>query len=197
MHAELELLVCSGGLRGKQHTYALVDERVAPTPPLRGDDALAELTRRFFSSHGPATVRDFTWWASLTAGDARRGIELAGSELRGVEVDGRTYWSGAATRRGRTGRPVAHLLPCYDELVVGYSESRDVLDVRGLGRDRSGVRTRLEHLVLLDGQLAGYWRRTPAVETRLLRRLDPAERDAVDEAIARYERFAGLPARAS
>src|SRR5262249_30734041 len=27
MHAELELLICSGGLDGKQHTYALVESR--------------------------------------------------------------------------------------------------------------------------------------------------------------------------
>ena len=126
MHAELELVICSGGLDGRQQTYALLDEHVGPTQPLRPDDALAELTRRYFSSHGPATVRDFTWWASLTVGDARRGVELAGPELARTEVEGRTYWSSASPRRWRVGRPIAHLLPCYDEYVVGYSESRDV-----------------------------------------------------------------------
>ena len=59
MAAELAAVVVSGGLRGKQQTYALVDERVPPTPPLDADEALAELTRRYFVSHGPATVKDF------------------------------------------------------------------------------------------------------------------------------------------
>ena len=85
MHAELELLICSGGLDGRQQTYALVDERVEPTAPLGRDEALAELTRRYFGSHGPATVKDFTWWASLTVGDARRGIELVETELNSLQ----------------------------------------------------------------------------------------------------------------
>lgn len=198
MHAELELLICSGGLSGKQQTYALVDERVAPTPAIRGDDALAELTRRFLRSHGPATVKDFAWWASLTVGDARRGIGLTAAELHGAEVDGRTYWSASARPHAHKSRPSAHLLPCYDELVVGYAESRDVIDVRALAAARPGARTRLNHLVLLDGQLVGYWRRTsardaPAIETELLRALDAAERDAVGDAVSRYSRFVGLP----
>lgn len=192
MHAELELVICSGGLDGRQQTYALLDERVGPTQPLRADDALAELTRRYFSSHGPATVRDFTWWASLTVGDARRGVELAESELARTEVEGRTYWSAASPRRWRVGRPIAHLLPCYDEYVIGYSESRDV------GGLRSGGRARLDHLVLVDGQVAGSWRRIVTsrqmtIEAKLVRQLDEAERRALDETVERYGRFVALP----
>ena len=199
MHAELELLICSGGLDGKQQTYALVDERVEQTPPLRGDDALAVLTRRYFRSHGPATVKDFTWWASLTAGDARRGIELVEAELERTEVDGRTYWSAPTRRRGRIERPVARLLPSYDEYIIGYSESRDVLDVGTLGGLRPGLRTRLDHLVLVDGQVVGSWRRlltrgAMTIEAQPLRELDEPERRAVEAAVERYGRFVALPA---
>lgn len=192
MHAELELVICSGGLDGKQQTYALLDERVGPTQPLRGDDALAELTRRYFSGHGPATVKDFAWWASLTVGDARRGIELAGPALVLTEAEGRAYWSASSPRRTRVARPVAHLLPSYDEYVVGYSESRDVAGLRPGGGGR------LEHLVLLDGQVVGAWRRTVTpramtIETKLVRELDEAERRALDETVERFGRFVALP----
>jgi Winged helix DNA-binding domain len=65
MHAELEGLICSGAMRGKQHTYALLDERVPPASMLTHEEALAELTRRFFTSHGPATIKDFAWGRSI------------------------------------------------------------------------------------------------------------------------------------
>ena len=67
MHAELEGVICSGPRRGKQFTYALLDERVPATKPKARDEALAELAKRYFASHGPATVRDFAWWSGLTA----------------------------------------------------------------------------------------------------------------------------------
>jgi hypothetical protein len=50
MHAELELLLCSGGLRGRQQTYALVDERVPRT-------ARSRATRRSRSSRAATCGR--------------------------------------------------------------------------------------------------------------------------------------------
>src|SRR5207244_3131169 len=76
LHAELDAVMCSGARRGKQVTYARLDERVPPTPPLERDEALAELTTRYFASHGPALVRDFAWWSGLTVTDIYRGLEL-------------------------------------------------------------------------------------------------------------------------
>ncbi len=88
MHAELEGIICSGPRRGKQFTYALIAERVPRTPRLSRDEALATLSRRFFRSHGPATVRDFVWWSGLTTVDAKRGLEM--NKARREEVGGHT-----------------------------------------------------------------------------------------------------------
>ena len=91
MHAELEGLVCSGPLRGKQFTYALVDERV-PKAKARGlDDALAELTRRYFASHGPSQVHDFAWWSGLTLKQVQAGVASV-PDLSRETVDGKTWY---------------------------------------------------------------------------------------------------------
>ena len=92
MHAELEGLICSGAMRGKQHTYALLDERVPATRTLEREEALAELTRRYFSSHGPATIKDFAWWSGLSTSDVKVGLELNTSQLETARVDGQAYW---------------------------------------------------------------------------------------------------------
>lgn len=201
MYAELNALVCSGVPKGKQQTYALVDERVPRTAPLDRDEALSELARRYFASHGPATARDFRWWSSVTSADAKRGIEAAAKTLERMDVKGRVYWLGDASTIPRKGRaPAAHLLQCYDECIISYSESRDLMfaDARGMPSAVSG--TLSPHAILLRGHFAGFWRRvvkanSVGVELRRFRLLGRGEERAVEDAVARYGKFLGMPAR--
>src|SRR5882672_12876990 len=98
MRAELEAIVCSGAMRGKQHTYALLDERAPKAKALGEEAALAQFTKRYFTSRGPATVTDFSRWSSLTAAEGRAGLALVGKELESKVIDGKTYWFGPAPR---------------------------------------------------------------------------------------------------
>ena len=113
LRAELDGVICSGPREGKQFTWALLDERVPETPALARDEALAELTRRYFTSRGPATVQDFVWWSGLTAADARAGVAMVRPRLDQDVIDGKTYWRAAsktpAAPRGANGVPAAAL----------------------------------------------------------------------------------------
>jgi hypothetical protein len=181
MIAELERAICSGPMRGRQHTYAAFDDRVPPGGSRGRDDALAQLASRYFGTRGPATARDFRWWAGLSAADGRRAID--GAALTSFEVDGRTYWQGDVHPSRLPAR--AELLQCYDEIVVSYTESRDVL---GGGAEVLAGRTDdgFLHPVLHCGRVAGRWRvgRDGAVAVRV----EPGV--PIDGAVARYERFA-------
>jgi len=75
MQAELDAVICSGPRRGKQFTYALLDERVPMVRVRSRDDSLTELARRYFTSHGPAQLHDFAWWSGLSIADARAGLD--------------------------------------------------------------------------------------------------------------------------
>ena len=202
MRAELEGLVCSGALRGKQHTYALLDERAPKSKKLDRDTALAELTRRYFTSRGPATIKDFSRWSSFTMSDCRSGVEAVRSELHEEKIGDRTYWLSEGSPRPK-GRPdkVVDLVQIYDELVMGYSDSRDVLRPADLSEPPS-LSTPLMHAVLLDGQLVGHWnpeqsRGSVVVETSLYRTLNRPETKALRDAVERYGRYRGVPARLS
>jgi Winged helix DNA-binding domain len=161
MECELEAVICSGALSGTQQTYALLDERVPATHPFDRDAALVELARRYLTSHGPATVQDLRWWSSLTAGEIKEALEMLDSHVQSRTIDGITLWSMASDMALRPTVRTVRLLPAYDELLVGYTQSRFFGDPRAAAaraawRDRSlpnGV-------VLLDGAVAGYWRRT-------------------------------------
>ena len=185
MHAELERVICSGPQRGKQPTYALLGER-APRPTRRSrDEALAELTERYFRSHGPATVRDFAWWSGLPTADAKRGLEMTGARRR--MIDGHTYWTLDRLKPGETRRALVHLLPIYDEYFVAYR------DLDAVPR-RAGSRGALEQALVVGGQVAGTWKTARkadglVVDVVTAKRLSAVERRAVAEEAARYGRF--------
>ncbi len=97
MVAELEGLICSGVMKGKEQTHALLDERAPEATRFSQDVALAELVLRYFTSHGPATVKDLGWWASLTLTTVRESLAQAGDGLRS-----RTALAGSVLVRDRT-----------------------------------------------------------------------------------------------
>ncbi len=198
MRAELDGAICSGPRRGKQFTYALLEERVARSAALERDAALFELARRYFTTRGPATVDDFAWWSGLTKADAKRGIEAAATHLDHDSIDGRSYWFPAAKRPLRIPSTLAHLLPNYDEYFVGLKD-RGAFSAR---LKASAVKARTDalsgHTLFVDGQIVGGWRRTLAgrtvvVDLRPLIRLREAERRAVGAAVGRFGEFLALP----
>jgi hypothetical protein len=195
LNAELSGVLCSGELRGKQHTYALLEERAPNARSLGRDDALAELTLRYFTSHGPATAKDFRWWSSLTLGEIKQGLEMAGSNLEQEALDGKTYWFAGTPVRRRPKAPRVHLLQPYDEIVVGYTESRSVLDRSGIARGR--FLDFFGGAVLVDGQVTGRYKRKIAndevrVEATLFRSLDRAETASLEAAAGRLGTFLDL-----
>jgi hypothetical protein len=160
MQAEIECLITSGGLAGKQQTYALLDE-MAPMAPSAagpsGDEALVELTRRYFTSHGPATIADFRWWSSLTVAEIKRGLEMVGGELEKRSIDGQEYWASTFDLPTGPDEPRAHFIQGLDEYFVGYQKTRSAADVAGSGP--RGYDRGFYHTFVLDGQVAAAVRR--------------------------------------
>ncbi|HEX6399012.1 MAG TPA: winged helix DNA-binding domain-containing protein [Actinomycetota bacterium] len=160
-HCELRAVIGSGGLDGKQQTYALLDGRVPDRRPRDREEALVELTRRYLRSHGPASVRDLSWWSGMTMGDLRTALADLGDAVRSEPVDGVTlWWSADAPGRPRAPRR-PHLLQTYDELVVGYTETRFLGDPnRERARAAWGDRTLPSGGLLVGDRIAGHWRRS-------------------------------------
>jgi hypothetical protein len=192
MHAELEELVCSGPRRGKRHTYALLDQRAPETPALTRDEALSELTLRFFRSRGPATVADFTAWSSLTVADAKAGLQMAGEELDTTLDEKGTSWIGGAGGGASPSAPGAYLIPMYDEMGIGYKDLRMVLA-------QPPPREGLNRPIVIDGRTVGSWKRTMAkravtIEATVFTELSSGDRSALEAAVERFGRFMELPA---
>jgi hypothetical protein len=195
MHAELEGLICSGPKRGKQFTYALLEERVPPAPALSREAALAELVRRYFTSHGPATVHDFAWWSGLTVADARAGLAMWGNRFEHATVNGKEYWFAPAAPPAIPRR--ALLLPTYDEYGIAYKDRGAFYDPADVGKPEAGYLEGFPNLLVLGGRVVGLWRRelgkhTVTVTTRNWRELSAAEQRQFTSAAKRYADFLEL-----
>lgn len=196
MHAELDALICSGAMRGKQHTYALLDERAPDARTLPPDDALAEVTLRFFTGHGPATLKEYVRWSSLTSSDARRGLQMVERDLMREDVAGETHWFGAAPTPPKPEGIIAYLLPEYDECVLTYT-GLTVPDMP-VTAGREARSDFFYRPVVIGGKRAGTWRRTittreAVLDANLFATLDATEMDALQAAADRYGAFLELP----
>ena len=190
-----EGFICLGPRAGKQQTFVLLDEWLPTSQPISRDDSLAELARRYFCSHGPATVRDFAWWSGLAAADADVARESVARELDAITIDKQTYWQAAGTPAART-KPGCHLLPAYDEYTVAYQDRSAVLSSEVAARADSGHGIFYPALVI-DGQVAGTWSRqllkeSVAITCRPFARLDRRQSQALVAAAQRYAQFLGL-----
>jgi hypothetical protein len=198
MHAEVTGLICSGSRRGKQFTYALIDERIPATAPRSRDEALAELARRYFATRGPATVHDYSWWSGLTIADAKKSVALLGDELSSETVGDATYWFIGDVPPKPRRKPEAHLLPNYDEYFIGFRDRSAILSVVKRISLLPGDPMFTLHVISLNGQIVGGWRRTMSrksakVEITLGMKPKPDERTAIDRAAQRYGDFLELP----
>lgn len=157
--AEQEGIICSGEDKGGKCTYALLEERVPPMPEITKDEALARLARSYFRSHAPAVLQDFIWWSGLPISDARQAIYLIASELTEEQWQGETWYIHVDSRtRGRVSNCL-HLLPSYDEYLLGYKDRTDVLPKEHYPKafTNNGL---FFPIILHNGQVIGNWDRS-------------------------------------
>ena len=193
MQAELDGIICSGAMNGKQFTYALLEERVPGGKFLKGEEAVAELALRYFKSRGPATLADFAWWSGLTVADGKKGVDAYRSQFINEVVDEQSYWIHSDTR-GSSGQEVSefHVLPAFDEYTVAYKDRDLVLSPKHALRSGNGI---FKPILLQEGRIAGTWQRTIhkdhiSVTTDLFR---PGGRRLIKAAFAGYGDFMEKP----
>ena len=205
MRAELDGLVCSGARKSKQFTYALLDERVPQVKTLEREEALAEFARRYFTSHGPATLQDFVWWSGLSVADARAALAMVTSQLIHEVIDNQTYWfatSAPPVPPAKDLSQTAYLLPYFDEYTVGYTDRSAVFDPSHTHKLDSRDNNLLSNTIVLGGQVIGTWKRTikkdaVIITPNLFTPLSKDETRAFATVANRYGAFLGLPVNAT
>jgi hypothetical protein len=184
VYAALRGVICFGPRQGNRDTFVLLEEWLPKPRKLAGDEALAELARRYLASRAPAGPADFAWWAGLTLGQARAGLALAGEQ--------------PPPRAARVSPGDVLLLPGFDEYLLGYADRSAVLASEHASLIAPGKNGIFLPTLVVGGRVAGTWRARKtrrAVEITLapFNPLSARTSTQLARAAQRYGAFLGLP----
>lgn len=198
-------LVCWGPMHGNQQALVLLQEWVPQSRELAGDEASAEYARRYFVSHGPATLEDFVRWTKLTIREARAALASAAASLVELRCDGVSLWVESQVWElhkdaDRGVESAVLLLPAFDEYLLGYGDRSHVLAPEHARRIVPGGNGIFLPTVVADGQVVGTWRRVVraggvTIETEPFGTFDEAVQQQIASAADRYAAFLGKPVR--
>jgi len=192
-------LICFGMPRGRQQTFALLDEWVTVSQDISREEALAKLAQQYFASHGPATLRDFVWWSGLLVADARAGLEAVKAQFSELKIEDQTYLSPGNISNQRNGSSEIYLLPGFDEYMLGYRDRGAALAPHHSQKIVPGNNGVFLPTIVIGGKIAGLWTRkikakSVAITSKPFEPLSPAQQSAFRAAAERYSAFLGLPA---
>lgn len=159
---------------------------------------MAKLAKKYFTSHGPATLHDFSWWSGLSLTEAKSAFEPVRTEFASEQIDGKTYWFNENEELAKGKLKGTYFLPAYDEFLVSYkdrtaslhpSSTREIITSNGI----------FKPVVLVDGKVAGLWKRTIKkehvdIEIQYLDAGTKIPQRALHTAANRYAGFMGVKA---
>lgn len=193
MNAELEGIICSGARRGNQFTYALIDEIVQQNDTFNKEEALTELTKRYFKSRGPATTKDFSTWSGLTIADCKKGISNIQHLLNKELIDGNEYYFTDVSTANKQQKKL-YLLPIYDEFIMGYKNRDAIVQIKN---SITGSVLSYTNMIVYDGQVIGTWTRTVPknsidLKYEFFSPLNKSQQKLFEQAVMHLEKFSGM-----
>ncbi len=192
--ASLDGLICQGDMHSNNNPIFISMNLLPKTKTLTRHKALAEIAWRYFRSRGPATIQDFMWWSGLLSKDAKAGLEAIESSLESLTIGDKTYWySGSKLKHSS---PRVHLLPSFDEYLVGYKDRSAVL--KKMHSQNEDIENIMYPTIAIDGQIVGTWKRRfhkneVIVELKSSIALETAESNVLDDAAHRFGEFLEMP----
>jgi len=184
-------LICHATRKGKQQTFALLEEWVPNKIMLNKEEALARLALKYFTSHGPATIKDLVFWAGLQVKEAEEGLSYVKSKLEEIELDGYTYYMAKGSKAGSIPSPLVYLLQPFDELTISHRNYEATIEESYIKKLRS---LNYFNILLIDGKVCGSWRKVTKkddVEFEItgFRKFTGEEEKEIEEAKEEYRRF--------
>ncbi len=159
---------------------------MVPPPAVDPGDARLELARRYLRVFGPATAAAFAEWAGIAPVRGRATFDALAESLTPVRTpvgDGFILTEDEEAFRAPVRRhgAAARLLPSGDPYFLLQGADRELLVPDPDHRRALWTPRVWPGAVLIEGEVAGTWRRAGAVVTiQMWHRLTPAAREAVE-----------------
>ncbi|TDO83984.1 winged helix DNA-binding protein [Flavobacterium chryseum] len=196
MHAELEGLVCNGKMKGKQITYSLLEERVKkPKTKLSKEEALAKLAQRYFESHGPATLLDFSWWSGFSPTICQSAINAIKLQLNSVVINDKDCYFVNQIISNIHLNESLHFIPAFDEILISYKtrEASILVEHQSRAFTNNGI---FKPIILENGKVIGTWKRTikkdhAKIETEFFNETENSKKAILFEGLKAFENYLG------
>jgi hypothetical protein len=164
-----------------------------PAPDLDPFAARLELARRYLHVLGPGTAASFEQWAGIRKPRGQAAFDALTGELRAVRTPVGEGWILAVDEVSLRSavdedRPApARLLPSGDTFSLLWGRDRELLVSNATRRGELWTSRVWPGALLVDGKVAGTWRRAGAVvKVEAWRRLPKAAREAVEAEAASF-----------
>jgi hypothetical protein len=190
-------ITCFGPKHDKQHTFVLLDEWLPKSKILNRDEALAELAKRYFTGHGPATLSDYVWWSGLSVSEARFGLNEIKSDLIQEKIAGSIYWILRTNKTKVINNYHVFLLPGFDEYLLGYKERSAIINSTDFIKVNPGLNGMLSPTIIINGRVVGVWKRiikknSVIINLQPFRKFTENETEYISSTADRYGKFLGL-----
>jgi hypothetical protein len=190
-----EGVLCMGPRQGKQQTLALFatwsSHNITPT---NNEEAFAILARRYFQSHGPATLRDFVWWTGATVAECKKALDAIQTDISSEVIEGQEYFFTPTINTPTLNPKTALLLPAFDEYTVAYADRTAVMQTNDIKQVAYGINPN----IIINGRAVGMWKRIikgkrAVVQLQPFAPLAPPQLKAIQKAVSDYAAFTGIP----
>lgn len=157
VRSEIEGLLCSGVMQGREATWALLSERVPIICSLTPDEALKQLALKYFRSHSPASLEDFVWWSGLTKTQCRKALALIAREIEEIKIEEEIMYLYHKTLDCSDYAKMVLLLPPYDEYLIGYKSRWVALEKKHTAKAHNNFGI-FKPVILHEGRVVGNWK---------------------------------------
>lgn len=192
-YSEMEGLLVNGRLKGSKQTFTLFEEWAPRLQTISREEALERLARRYFTSHGPASLPDFVWWSGLSLTEGRKAIDLIKADFICERIGEREFWMKNDTVAPPAESVSALLLPPFDEFVVSYKDRSDLIEDAHYGKvmTKNGL---FSPTVMLNGEIVGSWKKiaqkaSPRIELSFFEKTTKKRQALFNAETKRAERF--------
>jgi len=189
-YSALQSQIVFGPREGSQFTFVLFETLKTKNQKKSREEALSDLAFRYFRSHGPATIKDFTWWSGLTLTEAKKAIEIAKSKLISESQGENVYWM--ATNSGKIEKKnQLYLLPAFDSYLLAYRDRSIFLDDLNTSKviSTNGI---FRPIIVHEGKIVGIWKKIIARNQLILETsfFKPPKKYVIDELSKKADHFA-------
>lgn len=189
-------ILIAGSVDEKQQTFALLDEWVKSSNNLTREESINLLTKRYFTSHGPATIQDFMWWSGLTTKEVNAALDANKKIFVCEKVDGKDYWLKKGLK-AETDEQRAYLLPGFDEYMLGYKDRTAALPTAYANIICPGGNGMFLSTIVINGQVVGTWKKVTKKDGVLItltpfKKLNKVDMKLLEKPAEQYGRFLGL-----